>query len=243
MLQEKYPAYFSPSGQVKRNLSSEDKLFIRQKLLDEEERDILIAEGTGLAKDKHLFDCEVCEYSWEAALRDVCTKNSGCPNCSNQVRRTCEETLAKCAEIAPEGYSNFSCPDYRTTQSKIHYMCDKGHYVTTTTAHSFLQGTRCPECAHQAPDTVYLYELGSTGVYKIGVTTSHLGMRRINTIAKSHNVTPTMILMEKKVSCRNIETTILNEFSSKRAEGMVGDGVTEMFEFSNSDIIRIKEIV
>lgn len=242
MIRDEYPEYFTKTGQIKRNISSEDKLFIRQKLLDFEGREILIAEGSGTAKEKHLFDCVVCEHSWNASLDNVCNNGHGCPNCSSSISDK-ERSLEKCKQAAPAGYTVIDIPEFSGVKSYVHYTCDKGHFVDTTSVNNFLTGRRCPECAHQDKDTIYLYELGNTGIFKVGITSERLGMYRINSVAKTHNATPMMVLLEKKVSCRDIETTILDEFSHKRAVDMVGDGATEMFEFSESDIFRIKEIV
>jgi len=111
------------------------------------------------------------------------TDKSGCPECNTYNKRlTTKEFSSYVNENAPD-YEVHS--QYKNALTKItmkHKIC--GHKWEIT-PNKFKMGRRCPKCMLASDyDTIYIWRVNSTDIYKIGVTSQRLGTARIHQVAK-----------------------------------------------------------
>ncbi len=244
MVRDLYPEYFTKTGQLKRTLGAGDKLRMRQLLLEEEGRDVIIISGSGKVADRHVFSCSQ-GHMWETLLSAITRKNSsGCPHCYGTARQSKEKYLERCREESPEGYEILDVPDFKNSKSILKYTCNLGHVTATTTIGDFLnKGVRCSTCANKAHDTLYFYRLRGTSIYKVGVTTHHRGHYRIYQVCSRLNTAPDILVFYKLDNPKRLESLVLQTFNHKLLRENLGDGSTEMLSLTIEESLEIVSFI
>ena len=123
---------------------------------------------------KAIVRCKIDSFVWEASVRDIVNKGSGCPNCASNRRFTPEERVDQINKL--ENIEFVSWPDlYKNKKSKVKVRCKVDGFCWSTSIDTIVSGSGCPRCAKTGYDpskTGYLYAMRSEcGQYvKVGIS-------------------------------------------------------------------------
>ena len=127
-------------------------------------------------------------------------QGKGCPYCakltSGAKRRSKYAAIfAGKADALHPGAYDYSLVQYTYANAKVKITCNTCLTTFEQTPNDHLCGRGCPECKNISDyDTLYIWNIPDTDIYKIGVTSKRLGMERINSVAAKIGVTPNVIL-------------------------------------------------
>lgn len=111
----------------------------------------------------------------------------------------------------------------------------KSHYQT-----AWRNGWLDQLCGHMSQshtgdfNSVYIWGMPQTDIFKIGVTSQRLGDTRIQSVASSLNVTPVVVIHEVTPRARDVERILFDEFTDQVDLGEF-NGSTEFRVIDNID--------
>ena len=123
-------------------------------------------------------------------------QGKGCPYCakltSGAKRRSKYAAIfAGKADALHPGAYDYSLVQYTYANAKVKITCNTCLTTFEQTPNDHLCGRGCPECKNISDyDTLYIWNIPDTDIYKIGVTSKRLGMERINSVAVKIGITP-----------------------------------------------------
>lgn len=197
----------------------------------------LVSPYTSMSK-KHTLRCN-SGHTWESSLTHVINKMRGCARCSGVAKKSQQEAEQ---DIADLGAGVLLTDIYKGSNSKHKFTCSKGHKFNSVYYH-IIGGSGCPICANREHNTLYLWKAEKyNNAYKVGITSTHRGLKRIRECASIQDTEYTLIIKEQVKNPRNLERIILNKFK-KHPEIVSGDGYTEFIMLNNQDILTLKTIV
>ncbi|KKN16094.1 hypothetical protein LCGC14_0979360, partial [marine sediment metagenome] len=91
---------------------------------------------------KHRYECNRCNYQWEAVARDVRNK-SGCPQCAGNRRYNINDMH----ELAKKSNLRFLSNEYLGANTKRKWQCCTCEYIWNVKPSSVRNGKRCPKCS------------------------------------------------------------------------------------------------
>ena len=136
---------------------------------------------------------------------------------------------------------------YKRNHMKVRIICPE-HGVFEQTPNGHKGGSCCPQCA-EGSDNNAIYIWRSVGeyfngkpVYKVGVTSERLGVKRINQVAKRSGRKAEIVTLEE-TNCQAtiVETLLKNIGDNPNWTGF--DGATEFRAFSLSELQEAKMII
>ena len=173
---------------------------------------------------------------------------NGCVECgllanTNKHRKWTNKLVAEHLITGPHTGSIRLLSEFRTINDSTTFSCNTCLREFTTAANNVLGklATGCPSCAGRKLNTIYLYQLGSTGIHKVDLTSDHRGTERIRQVCSKHNTTPDIILMETvDYALTELKASIKARYS-KYLANIRGDGYTEMFKLVPEQVEAIKQ--
>jgi hypothetical protein len=97
--------------------------------------------------DYATFECQICNYKWEATAKSVITNGNGCPECRKVIlseKHSFSYDYIKEYIESFDGYKLLS-DKYVNNKIKLEIKCSKGH-VFPMSFDCFRRGHRCPTC-------------------------------------------------------------------------------------------------
>ncbi|AFB83887.1 endonuclease [Vibrio phage pVp-1] len=160
----------------------------------------------------------------------------GCPKCANNIKLGKQRFVQRARTIFSDKY-NYDNVVYKNVDTKVRITClEHGEFKQTPKLH--LRGFGCPSCGKYPYDILYLWNLVGTDMYKIGVTTSHLGINRIKKCAKQWNVEYNILIYRNIKQPVTLETEILHKFYNNKVR-LEGDGGTEVLQLSDKELREV----
>lgn len=144
-----------------------DRLLIQEQYFEKQRKDSLLYKYPNIAKEwnqekngnitpdmvncgsneRYSWKCTSCGYEWETSIANRCSKNSGCPRCSNRLRLSHEEFLDRLRNKNPNFKKIILNSEYYNQKTKIECKCKTCGYEWKVLASSLLSGNGCPNCA------------------------------------------------------------------------------------------------
>lgn len=166
-------------------------------------------------------------------------QGQGCPKCANNVCLGVEAFADRAKRVFGDKYS-YSKVDYKNIDTHVTITCQKhGDFKQTPKLH--LRGFGCPKCGKYPYDILYLWNLVGTSLYKVGITSSHLGIGRIKKCANQWNVKYNLVVYKEMEQPALLETKILQQFSNYRKR-LGGDGGTEVLELRSRELQEVLQL-
>ncbi len=198
---------------------------------------------TGYQKTVDVINLK-CGHSYTQSPKNHLA-GAGCAECAGTKRLTNKIFTQKANKIHNFKY-DYSKINYINTKTHITIVCHKhGDFKQTPMDH--LSGCGCDGCniGSSDADTFYIWEVidmkwNNKPVFKFGITSDRLGMRRIIRVAGKHNVKYKLHLKITNKNAGDIEKLILNKFND--IPEMIGDGATEFRAVEYKEIERIKSL-
>lgn len=200
--------------------------------------------------DMHTLYCEVCKHTWEANLSNICqssvtAKSNGCPKCAGNIQLTTLEVVRRLHEEHPgniELVGNY----VGSIKKKQALKCISCTYEWTARLSDILGSRKsgCPSCVNQDCDVVYLWQLGDSSIYKLGITSERLGLSRIKAVAKARGVPYTLVTYTKVANARGTEAYLLSKLTKYRhiTKDKL-DGYTELLELTPPLAAELAEFI
>lgn len=169
-----------------------------------------ITQYKGMNNDIDL-ECAVCDYKWTSTAGRI-SRKPDCPSCNGKRRYSLSDVKVylsnKGIELLDDQYVN--------AHKKLSVKCNVCHYGWEA-PFDRLKISGCPNCATNSTvhDTIYLWNQPGTNIYKIGITTSTRGKRRINEVAAAANINYNIILFELITELAKVEEIIKKKFKHK----------------------------
>lgn len=169
------------------------------------------------------------------------TSGHGCPNCKDDVSRsTKEEFIAKARDAHGDLY-NYDQVEYINNVTKVTIVCPE-HQAFRQSPINHTSGNGCPRCAGQSHDTLYLWNIESTDIWKIGITTKPLLHQRTLKVASEQGVIRGKVISYTTgETTRELERYLLAKYTNNPMT--CGDGYTEFRVLTPVDILDIKHHV
>ena len=142
-------------------------------------------------------------------------QGQGCPSCA-EVKRYTEEEYDKLVQ-AKHGTDIKRIGTYHNNRTLTSHICKCGN-IWDVIPNSILSGNACPKCNRGTTgDTLYIWNIGNTDIYKIGITSRHLGMDRIISVKKAlekegFTIRPILEIYYTDEKAREIEKSILKMY-------------------------------
>lgn len=165
-------------------------------------------------------------------------KGSGCPKCANNVRLGTTEFVNRSNNIH----------NYSYTYSKVHYVNNSTNVVITCPIHGdftqlpchHLKGSGCPKCAGREHDIIYLWRLGNTSLFKLGISCTTGVKERIKRVSAAHSVNPTQVRIFTVGNAKELENKTLDHFKGYKQDGqLVGEGHTEILDLDDLVYLQV----
>ena len=172
-------------------------------------------------------------HEWDKAPNDI-LGGSGCPNCSNNKKKTHAEYVA---EVDALGKGFAVVGEYVGANTKIAHRCAEGHEWDTQ-PHNVLHGTGCPTCDRIASDAnvFYIWEnADDPGVYKVGITSERCAEKRIAKCTRNNNMTANIVLVAAVDDARDLERRALELGDNVNYPADI-DGYTEFRRYSDAEL-------
>lgn len=137
--------------------------------------------------------CNVCNHTWSAKPNNILNGN-GCSRC-NKPKKSVDRYKQQLLETHKGVIS--LCDAYAGSNIKALHQCNGCKHMWNTRPDNILRGRGCPRCkTHTSKlDVVYLWKVTElAGVYKVGVTSSHLGHKRIREVEGRSGLRATNII-------------------------------------------------
>ena len=180
---------------------------------------------------------------WEQTVNNH-LNGMGCPKCalinrSKKLMKSKEHVL-KIANKVHKNWYYYSEFEYKGMNNKSIIICKK-HGKFNQIVWDHLSGKGCAKCARCGTDddSLYIWNIKDTNVYKIGVTSHSLGDKRIKIVARKQNITPVVIAHIRVKNAHTIESKIHKTFKTKQDLITNGDGYTEFRTLSDMELVGI----
>jgi hypothetical protein len=206
----------------------------------------LVNEVASSSSQKVVWQCLLNKEHehWEATVGSVLA-GSGCPECGGNAKLN-EEKIKKrlkgrSIKIVEGTFESSS------SNAKWNCLADKKHPLWTANVNSVLRGVGCPSCAEygfKEVKSAYIYililgDLHNPIGIKCGITNNEPKFRR-SQIKRKTNELVTLAKQWHHQSgklIREIEKEIITNFKHNDLQGLLGDGSSETFYYSDLELI------
>ncbi|AUG85217.1 endonuclease [Vibrio phage Thalassa] len=220
-----------------RKLTTEE---VNQRILETHKGEVKIIGAYIGSNKQHTFSCNK-GHTWKTTPDNI-FRGTKCPYCSS-TKRTQE--VAESDILKVHG-SILLMSKYKNRHSKNLFHCKVCLHEWEAEYGQVVRGSGCPSCAGKMFDTVYIWRVPSTNIYKIGVSTKQKVRARIKRVASGQNITePVVILIKHTPDAKEIESTILCNYEEFRHR-LEGDGGTEFLllkEDMAKELISLMELL
>ncbi|AFB83993.1 hypothetical protein F404_gp136 [Vibrio phage pVp-1] len=217
-----------------RKLTTEEA---NKRILEIHGETIMLAEPYKGSNKQHTFKCNK-KHTWKTTPDNI-FRGTKCPHCSSR-KRTQEEAESDILEV----HGNIKLiSTYVNRHSKHLFHCDICSHEWEAEYGQVVRGSGCPVCAGKIFNTVYMWRVPSTNIYKIGVSTTQLVKSRIKRVASGQNITePEIILIRNTEAAKEIESSILYNYVEFRHK-LDGDGGTEFLLLDENMAQEVKSLI
>ena len=87
-------------------------------------------------------------------------------------------------------------------------------------------------------DAIYIWKICNTDVYKIGITSKRLGKRRIEDVARKHEVDYKILALAEVKDAMRLETVLHKIYTTPQNLITEGDGMTEFRTLTKAEVIE-----
>ena len=148
--------------------------------------------------------------------------NHGCDKCRvDNNRKSIEQFIKDANNIHDEKYE-YSKVDYLNTTTPVKIGCTTCGTYFTQRPNDHLNGSGCPVCNRGSDlDSLYVWKIVGTNIYKFGVTSFRLGNIRLNQVITSLRKNGYMVggiekvVQIKNTSAKEIESYLHNKYQTK----------------------------
>jgi len=134
---------------------------------------------------------------------------------------------------------------YIKSHVKLSHTHSCGHTWDITPA-NVLNGQSCPKCRSTSDnDILYIWNVPHTSIYKIGVTSERLGLKRLLEVHNRVTVDTLLSLVAytPTFNASKLERYLLRTYTSTPSWDYTGDGMTEFRVLSSVDLVNILKII
>ena len=189
----------------------------------------------------------ICSYHgpfWQLSNNHL--QGADCKKCGYQVRsksitKTTKQFIEK--SVKRHGYKyDYSKAKYINSNKKIEIICPQHGCFWQVVGSHIHGGAGCPKCAPTSDyDVLYIWQVigelwNDKPIYKIGVTSEHLGEKRIKKVARSINAEYKVCSYIKTEDALDIETELHNNFTDIPNMGDI-DGRTEFRAIKENEML------
>lgn len=235
--------YLSRSGRVKTSLTVEEKtaVFVYRSHIVHAGRYSYDNTAYTNASSKVEIGCPIHGMFLQSPNHHL--KGSGCTRCGGKDKKTTEYFIEEAIKVHGDSYK-YTNTVYKGMKYPVTITCHiHGDFSATPAAH--LQGFgKCKECKGDVSSHLYLWRLGSTDCYKVGVTGS--STYRIDKLAKKYNVQPEILIFEFiGDSVYEVESKCKSYLISKYKRPITSgnEGFTEIFEIPSKEASSVRDHV
>lgn len=175
-------------------------------------------------------------------------KASGCPKCENVHKYSESEFLGKCKKAHPD--LDYSITEFNGMVKDITVTCKIHGNFNVNAGNHLYKGTGCLSCSDWGDnDCLYVWRLGNTDIYKIGITSLRYGEARIVKVCGNLNsllgtfYTPEVIYFEKVQNALAIEKHLHKIFNIIPLTHSDLNGKTEFRVLNEEDLLSIRTII
>lgn len=217
---EVYPEYVSPSGRPKRNLTAEQKneVWVYRASQAHGNKYKYLNTYTGVKCSMQILCPEHGVFSQGAS--NHMSAGQGCPRCGDQrvskaLSSTQESMINRFVAAHGDRY-DYSKVVYEGANSRVLIVCaEHGEFRQRCADHAL--GSNCPKCSKSPSSEVYLMSVGTSGVYKIGITNDVARRRRENALDSSEEVT--IVASASVPNPSEVEKSLLSKYTINPYEG------------------------
>lgn len=240
---DKWPERVSPSGQIKRSLSIEEKTEVwvyRAKCVHGDIYDYSPTVYLGSVKKLDIMCPKHGLFSMKAHNHLTCKQK--CPSCAQEqlsVKRslTEEEVLERFEKTHGSRY-DYSKVQYTHILDKVTIICkEHGEFLQSSAHH--MAGQNCPSCCRKTSNILYILQVKGSNVYKIGITTDV--KRRLYEHVRDSGKELEILLTKEMESPREAETHILNKYTGNPYKDKKFQGYSEYRTLTELEVKEICE--
>lgn len=165
-------------------------------------------------------------------------KGCGCPKCANNTTLGTTEFINRSNKVHQNFYT-YSKVKYVNSRTKVTITCPVHGDFNQLPCHH-IRGSKCPACAGRDHDVIYLWRLGNTSLFKLGISCQTNVKSRINKVAAAHSVEPTKVSIFTVSNSRDLESKLLHYFKDYKQKNQVsGEGHTEILDLTEENYLKV----
>lgn len=171
-----------------------------------------------------------------------------CPVCTNIHKHIQNDFIQSCQKIHPN--LDYSHTDYKGMASDIEVKCKEHGLFTVNAGNHVYKELGCLSCSDWGDNNcLYVWRLGNTDIYKIGITSMKYGTSRISKVCSDLNLLLgtnykyTVIEFREVKNALAIEKHLHNIFTEVALTHNKLNGKTEFKILSEQDLCFLREIL